>query len=119
MKKIILLVFLLSNFFGLAQDTLIPDVNFEKALISQGIDSGLPDGKVLTSSVNVVKILNVENVGITDLTGIQDFYDLTDLNCAQNKLTILDVSKNTKLTNLKCYYNLLTNLDLSQNIGLS
>jgi hypothetical protein len=69
MKKIILLVFLLSNFIGLAQYTLIPDVNFEKALIDQGIDSGAIDGKVLTTNVIGITFLNVENSNITSLTG--------------------------------------------------
>lgn len=113
MKKIILLGFLLSNFIGLAQDTLIPDVNFEKALISQGIDSGLPDGKVLTSSVNGLKVLNINSSGITDLTGIQDFVNLLGLTCSFNQLSKLDISKNILLQSLDCDYNKLTALDLS------
>jgi hypothetical protein len=57
MKKLLFLVLLLSNFFGYGQDTAIPDVNFEKALIDLGIDSGIIDGKVLTANVRALKIL--------------------------------------------------------------
>jgi hypothetical protein len=43
MKKIILLITMLSLFTGYAQYTSIPDVNFEQALIALGYDSGAID----------------------------------------------------------------------------
>lgn len=118
MKKIILLGFLLSNFIGLAQYTLIPDVNFEKALINDGIDTGTTDGKVLTTNINGLKVLNVNSSGITDLTGIQDFVNLLDLTCSFNQLSKLDISKNILLQSLDCDYNKLTAIDLSNNKDL-
>ena len=59
MKKLFILVLLFSSFFGYGQYTAIPDVNFEKALIGDGIDSGFPDGRVLTSKISAVTTLNV------------------------------------------------------------
>ena len=56
---------------------------------------------------------------IADLTGIEYFVALTKLNCMGNRLTFLDVSKNTALTTLNCEYNSLTSLDLSKNIELT
>jgi Leucine-rich repeat (LRR) protein len=44
---------------------------------------------------------------------------LTNLNCAQNQLTSLDVSNNTALTDLGCYQNQLTSLDVSTNTALT
>jgi len=38
---------------------------------------------------------------------------LTFLDCDNNKLATLDLSKNNLLTSLFCYSNLLTNLDIS------
>ena len=99
--------------------TFIPDVNFENKLISLGIDSGVSDGKVLTSSISSLTSLNVTNSSITDLTGVQDFVALTTLNCSTNKLISLDVSKNLALTKLYCSGNQLTNLDLSENLALN
>ena len=119
MKKLLFLVLLLSNFFSYSQYTLIPDVNFEKALISQGIDSGLPDGKVLTTSVNTLTTLYVPSSSINDLTGIQNFLALTNLNCSYNQLTSLDVNKNMALTYLNCSYNKVTVLNVSKNIALT
>ncbi len=43
---------------------------------------------------------------------------MTYLDCNNNQLTKLDVSKNTKLTSLYCYGNKLTTLDLSNNTKL-
>lgn len=47
------------------------------------------------------------------------FPNLTELNCYYNKLTSLDVSKNTALTILNCYANQLTSLDISNNTNLT
>ena len=140
MKKLLFIILLLSNFIGLAQYTLIPDVIFEQALFNKGIDVGAIDGKVLTASVNKLTTLNISNEYITDLTGIQDFVALTELDCSYAQLTVLnvtanialrrlncsfnflknlDVSKNTELADLRCQKNLLTTLDVSKNIFLS
>jgi Leucine-rich repeat (LRR) protein len=109
------LLLLLANFSIYAQYTSIPDVNFETKLISLGIDSGAPDGKVLTANVASLTALNVSNSSITNLTGIEDFIALDYLYCYNNRLTQLNVSKNTKLTILTCSNNLLTTLNLANN----
>ena len=118
MKKSLLLIFLLSNFFGYAQYTLIPDAKFEQALINDGIDTGPLDGKVQTASISGITSLKINSIGITDLTGIQDFTSLLGLTCLSNQLTKLDISKNILLQSLDCDDNKLTSLDLSNNKDL-
>lgn len=118
MKKLLFVVLLLSNFFGYAQYTLIPDANFEMALIREGIDTGTPDGKALTTSVKGVTSLKVNSSAIVDLTGIQDFVGLLALTCSFNQLTKLDISKNILLQSLDCSDNKLTTIDLSNNKDL-
>lgn len=44
---------------------------------------------------------------------------LTRLDCSNNKLTSLDVSKDTALTRLWCFGNQLTSLDVSKNTALT
>ena len=44
--------------------------------------------------------------------------ELTDLSCGWNPITALDLSENTKLTYLNCLNNQLTALDLSENTEL-
>lgn len=118
MKKLLFVVLLLSNFFGYAQYTLIPDANFEMALIREGIDTGTPDGKALTTSVKGVTSLKVNSNAIVDLTGIQDFVGFLALTCSFNQLTKLDISKNILLQSLDCSDNKLTTIDLSNNKDL-
>lgn len=93
----------------------IPDIAFERALIEVGIDDE-EDGSVLTSAIEIVTDLVVEDKGITNLQGIEDFSMLEGLWVADNQLTSLDVTSNTNL--LFCFVrnNALTNLNVS---GLS
>ncbi len=118
MKKLFFLVLLLSNCIGLAQDTLIPDVNFEKALIDKGIDSGAIDGKVLTSNISNISVLSVHDLNIKDLTGIEDFISLTYLSCGGNFFTSLDITRNTALTEFGAVGCQLKSVDFSKNISL-
>ena len=98
--------------------TAIPDINFENKLIALGYDSGTPDGKVLTSKIDSITTIDLDNSNITDLTGIQDFTALIELSCMSNKLSTLDLSGNLALTYLYAGYNNLATLDLSNNVDL-
>jgi len=98
--------------------TFIPDVNFEKKLIGKGLDSGAPDGKVLTANIASVKNLDIYNSSISNLTGIEGFSALEVLNCGKNQIKWLDFSQNTKLKQLECYENKLDSLNVSQNADL-
>ena len=125
MKKIYL--FLLLCFLSIpivkAQYTSIPDQDFERMLIIEGLDDIL-DGQVLTAKIDTVKSLNVYNGWrlsenqIKDLKGIEGFTALTDLNCQGNALTSLDLSQNYLLKNLNCSSNDLTSLNLTSNTQL-
>jgi Leucine-rich repeat (LRR) protein len=111
MKKLLLLL-LCVPLIGVGQ-TMIPDANFEQALINLGYDTGTPNGSVPTSSIDTVTYLDVSYQNITDLTGIEGFTSLTELYCYNNQLTTLDVSNNTALTGLYCWDNQLTYLNIS------
>tara|TARA_R110002167_G_scaffold350628_1_gene562881 strand:- start:1349 stop:4189 length:2841 start_codon:yes stop_codon:yes gene_type:complete len=109
-----------NNCNGETQQTYLPDDSFEAYLEANGMGNGIAnDDYVFTSNINTVTSLYVSSQNIADLTGIEDFVSLTDLNCASNQLTNLDVSQNTALTNLFCYDNQIQNLDLSNNLNLS
>src|SRR5690606_36671025 len=103
------------------QITLIPDSNFEQALINLNIDSdGTINGQVLTSDIeSVTELVLLYNYSIADMTGIQDFISLEILNLNHNfDLTSLDVSNNLTLRILDVSQNSLTELNLSNNILL-
>jgi Leucine-rich repeat (LRR) protein len=118
MKKL-LLIFLCFPFLGYAQKTYIPDDAFEQALINLDLDDVLDDS-IYTSAVDTVLTLYLSNNGITDLTGITDFIQLTDLLCNGNQIIDLDLSSNSNLVELNCNNNLLASLDVrnGNNSGL-
>jgi len=120
MKKVCFLLGLLYLFSAnsFAQNTIVPDANFEQALIMLGYDTGTPDGIVPTANISSVAILDITNKGISDLTGIEDFTNLRQLQCGDNSLTELDLSNNTSLELLVCFENSITELDLSYNTNL-
>jgi Leucine-rich repeat (LRR) protein len=93
--------------------TYVPDDNFEQALIDFGYDNGTLDNYVLTANINSITVLDINNRGITDLTGIQDFVSLNELKCYSNALTTIDVSSLTNLTYLHVGNTSLTNIDVS------
>ncbi|MEX2350594.1 MAG: T9SS type A sorting domain-containing protein [Flavobacteriaceae bacterium] len=89
-------------------------------MIDLGIDSdGIINGQVLTSDIVNVLTLDVSAKGINDLTGIEGFAALEDLNVRLNQLTTINVSNNTSLKKLDCWgNNNLSFLDLTNNTFL-
>ena len=101
------------------------DPDFAKELQKQGI---IADAENITpedmEKIAAITSLNVsgsyDDPGtLTSLQGIEYFESLTELWCAYNELTSLDVSQNTTLTELRCYDNQLTSLDISRNTALT
>ena len=91
-----------------------PDPNFRNLV--KGVDYDLnEDGKLSLTEIKKINGVEVTDCAISDLTGIEYFTNLTALTAGVNKLTKLDVSKNTKLQTLSCGYNKLTKLDVSRN----
>lgn len=94
----------------------IPDKNFEQALIDLSIDTdGVVNKRVAIPDILEVLSLDISDKGITDLTGIENFINLTDFFCYENKLSSLNVSHNTLLKKLRCDNNQLTSLNVSNN----
>lgn len=62
--------------------------------------------------------MDVNEMGISSLKGVELLTNLTLINCSSNSLTSLDVSKNTQLTSLDCSDNQITSLDFSNNLSL-
>ena len=97
-------------------ETTFPDENFRNWVLSQsyGADSVLTDEELAD-----IKIVNVQDKGIKDLKGIENFKALTWLMCGKNQMTTLDVSNNTELEYLWCFGNQLTELNVSENTSLT
>lgn len=110
MKRIFFLMFICPIIFN-GQNTYIPDDSFEQELINLGLDDILNDS-VSTSAIDTVKYLYISNMGISDLTGIEDFNSLLDLFCHDNQIQNLDLSYNTNLFEINCNNNQLLSLSV-------
>lgn len=111
MKKTLLYLLIFITNINLAQYTYVPDDNFEQALLNMGYDFVLDD-YVETSIIDTVSYLYIVNQGITDLTGIEDFTQLSELFCNDNNLVSLNLASNEFLFEVICSNNNLTSLNL-------
>jgi Leucine-rich repeat (LRR) protein len=125
-----LLILVVSVFSANAQILNIPDANFKAMLLYSGPTTGTGkdaqgnniaidtnhDNEIELSEALTVYGLNVGASGISDLTGLVNFSNLTSFFCNYN--TISDLSVLSSLPNLKTLYcgaNPLTVLDFSAN----
>ncbi len=95
-----------------------PDENFRAYVSSEDIDRNR-DGYLSDDEIAAVTEIDVMDMDIEDLTGIGYFTALKTLYAGGNKLTELDLSKNTALDYLSCSDNQLTELDLGENTALT
>jgi hypothetical protein len=97
----------------------IPDSIFKAYLVGNNAINTNGDTEIqVLEAQPFTGAIEVGNLGINTLTGIEVFTSLTTLDCNGNNLTSLDVSSNTALTRLKCCCNQISSLDVSLNIAL-
>lgn len=120
MKKIYSLsLIVITTIFSKAQNVNIPDSRFKAYLIAnKEINTNNDDQIQISEAIAFKGRIDIYNQNVNDLTGIEAFVNLTDLQCTVNNLTSLDVSKNTKLIGLYCGGNQLKTLDVSNNLSL-
>ena len=92
----------------------IPDTNFELALIELGYDD-IPDGYIDSNKVSEILVLELSNKQLTDLTGLENFINLENLDLSSNQLTQVPIVNFTNLKSLNINNNLFSVLDLSFN----
>lgn len=97
---------------SMEERTAIPDLAFERALIEAGIDD-VEDGSVLTDAISDVIDLVLEDKGITNLQGIEDFTMLEGLWLADNDLRTVDLRENLNLLFVFIRNNGLESLNVS------
>ncbi|WP_024772351.1 hypothetical protein [Aquimarina macrocephali] len=100
----------------------IPDVEFEKKLISLGIDSDNEINhrmlKVDAGEVSTIDLSSFNANKISDLTGIEGFVNLKRLYAAGNNLTAVNLKSNTQLDTLVLSANYIDSIDISNNTEL-
>ena len=102
-----------------SQTTAIPDANFEQRLIALGIDSNGLNGNILNTDAQAVTTLTLTGNTITNLTGLQAFVNVVNLDVDVNPVTTIPLNTLTALQILKISTNfVLTSLNLSSNVAL-
>ena len=96
----------------------IEDKDFLSALLSDAKINTDKDSFITRTEAEAVKTLDLSSKSISSLAGIEFFSNLEELNCSENKLSALDVTKLTNLNYLKCNDNKIATLDLSKNSKL-
>ncbi len=94
-----------------AQMVYLPDTNFRNALINQGFESAIYGDSLDGGDFAVISavVLDIDNYGINDLTGVASFVNLEFLNCPNNQLTTLPQLPST-LETIDCSFNQLTSI---------
>ena len=118
MKKL-LLILLCLPMIGFGQNVYIPDANFKAYLVGVPSINTNGDSEIQLIEANTFNgQIECSFLNIADLTGIEEFSSLTELNCRGNQIPIFDVSNHTSLTFLDCSYNQLTDIDISSNTNI-
>lgn len=89
-----------------------PDVNFREWTLSQ--IWGSDDSILATNEIAGITFIDVSDMNISNLTGIEHFTALITLDCYNNQLTKLDLSINTALRSLSCYNNYIPESSINE-----
>ncbi|MCH2225905.1 MAG: hypothetical protein MK066_14135 [Crocinitomicaceae bacterium] len=122
MKKSILCFASILFIFGVsAQIVNIPDSTFKTLLLqNSSINSNMDTEIQLSEANSYTGVINVTNgFTIADMTGLEEFTQITELHCAVNALTQLDVSNNLLVTVISCYGNNISSLIIGNNPNLT
>ena len=116
MNKILAILLLASySSNSIAQNVNIPDANFKAYLVGNNLINTNSDTVIQVSEAQAYTgSINCANMNISDMTGIEAFTAITNLNCTDNQITNLDLSQNVAITYLSVFNNDLTSLNVSQ-----
>jgi hypothetical protein len=102
-----------------AQIVNIPDANFKAYLVGNSAINTNSDTEIQVSEAQVFTGQILCNaLGITDITGVEAFVNLTELVMPSNNIPVIDLSANTNLTYVRFAQYPITNLNLGVNPNL-
>lgn len=125
MKKNYLFLMMLVSCWATAQTINFPDPNFKNALVNNALsfdDNGNPviidaniDGEIQVSEALLLKsiFIDVTTSSITDITGIENFTNLTTLSIKNQNIATVDLTALINLISIRIENSALTSLNLS------
>jgi Leucine-rich repeat (LRR) protein len=97
----------------------IPDANFKQAVVSNPQINTNGDNEIQVSEArNFDDFLNLFGKGISDLTGIEEFINITGLDVSENSLTELYLQHHDQLETLFCRNNSIAAFSIYECDGL-
>ena len=114
----LVLSFMANNAFN--QNIVFTDANLKAALVAHSptIDTS-GDGEITVQEAEFYNAgINVSNMSISDMTGIENFTKATQLICWGNSIVSLDLTGLDSLIDLSCNNNSLTSINVSTNFKL-
>lgn len=99
------------------EDIFTDDIFCEWVKTNYDDGNGIIDDAEL-KAIQSAQEMDVSNLNISSLAGIEKFVSLTKLDCSNNRLAVLDVTSLTKLEQLNCSHTIIHELDLSKNTML-
>ncbi len=113
MKNFLTLVVICAlSFQSYGQVVNIPDPNFKQALIDANTDTN-GDGEIQQSEARAITSLDLAFKNISDLQGIEEFINLTQLNCENNEIAELHLGDHAELIELNASFNPLIVFDFN------
>ena len=123
MKNGCLLLFMIFVLKANAQIINFPDANFKAKLLQANVGFSAwhfpimidanNDGEIEVSEAADVVFLYIENANISDLTGINNFANLSVLRCKNNSLTNITINSPIRIMDLDASHNLLTSVNVN------
>jgi hypothetical protein len=110
MKKITILLFVMLSLNVFSQNVEIPDLNLKDALLNHVpvIDVN-NDGEIqIAEAENFTQPMNLSQKSIVDITGLEYFINVSELNIRINDIEEMDLSSMENLKFLDCSWNNLT-----------
>lgn len=96
----------------------IPDPNFKAKVIADGVDTNA-DGEIQFAEADVPTLIDLNHLGVADMTGIQSFHALQTLNVANNQILSLNLAGLANLVTVNCSLNnTITSVNLSGLVNL-
>jgi hypothetical protein len=115
MKTQLLLITLATfSLVSQAQNVTIPDANFKAYLVGNNLINTNGDTEIQVSeAVAFTGIISCNSMNIADLTGVEEFVNITGLHACCNQITHVDVSMMPNLTQIWISVNQLTSANVA------
>ena len=97
-------------------ETNFPDANFRAFVASSSVDTNT-DGILTSKEIGYISTINVAGKEVSNLQGIEFFTSLKSLDCSNNRITTLDLSRNSSVNQVTCHQNQISGENLNSLIA--